>query len=43
MESIATGAFSPEYDDCRRIALESGLPLKEIIAQATLAYQKTIR
>lgn len=39
----ASGAFTPEYDDCRRIARETGLPLKQIMADATLAFQKTNR
>ncbi|MEO8126652.1 MAG: nickel insertion protein, partial [Bryobacteraceae bacterium] len=43
MKHAATGAFAPEYDDCRRIAREKGLPLKEIIAAANLAYRKSNR
>jgi len=43
IKHTATGAFTPEYDDCRRIARETGLPLKEVIAAANLAYQKTNR
>jgi hypothetical protein len=30
---------SPEYDDCRELALKTGLPLKEILAVATLAWK----
>ena len=30
---------SPEYEDCRRLALESGLPLKEIYAAAEAAFR----
>jgi uncharacterized protein (TIGR00299 family) protein len=37
------GSFAPEYEDCRRIARETGLPLKEILAGANFAYLKTIR
>ena len=37
------GSFAPEYDDCRKLARETGVPLKQILADATLAYQKTIR
>jgi pyridinium-3,5-bisthiocarboxylic acid mononucleotide nickel chelatase len=33
-----SGAFAPEYDDCRKIALEQRVPLKEVLAQASLAY-----
>ncbi len=39
----ADGAFAPEYDDCRKLALASGLPLKQILAEANLAYLKNIR
>lgn len=35
------GSFAPEYEDCKRLAQESGLPLKEILAEATLAYMKS--
>jgi uncharacterized protein (DUF111 family) len=34
------GHFAPEYEDCRRLALESGAPLKQIFAEANLAYLK---
>jgi uncharacterized protein (DUF111 family) len=34
------GSFAPEYDDCRRLAMETGVPLKEILAEATLAFSK---
>ena len=30
----------PEYDDCRRIAAEQGIPLKQVISAATTAYQR---
>jgi len=30
----------PEYDDCRRIAAEQGIPLKQVISAATIAYQR---
>ena len=43
IKHAVSGSFTPEYDDCRRIARETGLPLKEIIAAANLAYQKTNR
>ena len=39
----ANGSFAPEYDDCRKIARETGLPLKQILGEATLAYLKTKR
>lgn len=34
------GAFTPEYDDCRRLAREKGLPLREVIAGANQEYLK---
>ncbi len=37
------GSFSPEYEDCRTLARASGVPLKEILAQASLAYLKNTR
>lgn len=37
---IKTGenGFAPEYEDARRLAAESGLPLKQILAEAIHAY-----
>jgi uncharacterized protein (DUF111 family) len=32
------GSYAPEYEDCRRLARESGVALKQIIAEANLAY-----
>ncbi len=37
------GSFSPEYEDCRTLARATGIPLKEILAQASLAYLKSTR
>ena len=34
------GAYAPEYEDCRRLARERGVPLKEILNEASLAYRK---
>jgi len=33
------GSYAPEYEDCRRIARESGVALKDIIAEANYAYR----
>jgi uncharacterized protein (TIGR00299 family) protein len=33
-----SGAFAPEYEDCRRLALASGVPLKQVVAEASRAY-----
>jgi pyridinium-3,5-bisthiocarboxylic acid mononucleotide nickel chelatase len=32
------GDFAPEYEDCRKLALESGVALKNVIAEANYAY-----
>ncbi len=32
------GQFAPEFEDCRKLALETGIPLKQIFAEANLAY-----
>ncbi len=37
IKTAPTG-FAPEYEDARRIAAESGLPLKQILAEATQEY-----
>ena len=34
------GYFTPEYEDCRKLALASGVALKHIIAEANSAYLK---
>jgi len=33
------GSYAPEYEDCRRIARESGVALKDVIAEANYAYR----
>jgi pyridinium-3,5-bisthiocarboxylic acid mononucleotide nickel chelatase len=38
-----SGSFAPEYEDCRRLAAERGVPLKEVLAQASLAYLNQTR
>ena len=32
--------FSPEYEDCRRLAAEKGVPLKRVLQEANFAYMK---
>jgi hypothetical protein len=39
----ASGAFAPEYEDCRKLARETGAPLREIITEAGLAYLRNSR
>jgi len=34
------GAYAPEFEDCRRLARERGVPLKEVLNEASLAYRK---
>lgn len=34
----ANGGFAPEFDDCRRLAIESGVPLRQIVAEASSAF-----
>lgn len=34
------GAYAPEYEDCRRIAREHGVSLREVLNEASLAYRK---
>src|SRR5215471_18960554 len=37
------GSYAPEYEDCRKLAAQSGVALKEIIAEANYAYLKLTR
>jgi uncharacterized protein (DUF111 family) len=32
---------APEFDDCRRIAEQTGLPLKQVMVEATLCFEKS--
>jgi uncharacterized protein (TIGR00299 family) protein len=43
MKVSGEGAYAPEYEDCRRIAHESGVPLKTVIAEANFTYLKNSR
>jgi uncharacterized protein (TIGR00299 family) protein len=38
MKVSGQGHFAPEYEDCRKLAIETRTPLKDIIAEANLAY-----
>lgn len=38
MKVTANGGFAPEYDDCRRLAQEKNVPLKDVLNAANLAY-----
>ncbi len=35
------GSGAPEYEDCRRLAQAAGVPLKQVMAEANLAFWKT--
>jgi uncharacterized protein (TIGR00299 family) protein len=37
------GNFAPEYEDCRRVALETGAPMKRVMAEAGRAYLNKTR
>jgi pyridinium-3,5-bisthiocarboxylic acid mononucleotide nickel chelatase len=37
----AVSNFAPEYEDCKRIAAETGAPLKQIMQEAVRAYLET--
>lgn len=41
MKISEDGSFAPEYEDCRKLARESGVPLKQILAEASIAYLKS--
>ena len=43
MKVSGEGAYAPEFEDCRRLARESGVPLKHVIAEANFAYLKNSR
>ena len=36
------GNFAPEYDDCRRAALDKGVPLRTVISEANQAFAKQV-
>lgn len=40
MKVAGSGAASPEYDDCRKLAQDTAKPLKDVFAAAVAAYQK---
>jgi uncharacterized protein (DUF111 family) len=43
MKVSGDGAYAPEYEDCRLLAIETRTPLKQIIAEANFAYLKNSR
>jgi uncharacterized protein (TIGR00299 family) protein len=43
MKVSGEGSYAPEYEDCRQLALQTGAPLKQIIAEANFEYLKNSR
>ena len=39
---VTAQGFTPEYEDCRKLALAAGVPLRSVLAEAAFAYQKGI-
>jgi uncharacterized protein (DUF111 family) len=40
---VTESGYAPEYEDCRRIAKEKSVPLRQILSEASFAYLKSIR
>lgn len=40
---VSAAGFAPEYEDCRKLAAEKGVPLREILAEAGYEYLKQNR
>jgi len=43
MKVSSEGYYAPEYEDCRRLAIESGVALRHVIAAANFAYLEQLR
>ena len=43
MKVSGEGSYAPEFEDCRRLARETGAPLKQIVAEANFEYLKNNR
>ena len=39
---VTAQGFTPEYEDCRKLAVEAGVPLRQVLAEANFAYRKGI-
>ena len=40
---VSESGFAPEYEDCKKLAKASGVPLKEVLAEAAHVYLKSSR
>jgi hypothetical protein len=40
MKVSSAGWAAPEYEDCRKLARQSGVPLRDVIAEANIEYRK---
>lgn len=40
MKVAGNGGYAPEYEDCRKLALAAGVPLRQIVAEANHEYLK---
>jgi uncharacterized protein (TIGR00299 family) protein len=41
VKTSENGGFSPEYEDCRKLAVEKNVPLKQVLAEANAAYLRS--
>ena len=39
---VTAQGFTPEYEDCRKLAIAAGVPLRNVLAEASFAYRKGI-
>jgi uncharacterized protein (DUF111 family) len=43
VKTSSEGGYAPEYEDCKRLAAEKGVPLKQVIAEANYSYRNQSR
>ena len=39
---VTAEGFTPEYEDCRKLAIAAGVPLRNVLTEASFAYRKGI-
>ncbi len=39
---VTAQGFAPEYEDCRKLAIAAGVPLRNVLTEASFAYRKGI-